>query len=133
MRGEPRLVVGGIAKQNGKYLLTKEVLENKKEYWILPGGGVEFGESLEEAVKREMKEELGLNVSVQNFLGFKEAIFPKYNYHTLIFFYALKPKNKLPRPLEKKILDARYFSPKEIKKLNLVESAAWIFRRMKLL
>jgi mutator protein MutT len=128
---EPRIVVAAIIKNGNKLLLTKEVLENQREFWIFPGGGVNFGETLEEAMKREIKEELGMEIKVEKLLDFKEAIFPKYNYHTVIFFFLAKPLGELSIK-EKKILDARYFDFKEIENLNLVDSARWIFERLKI-
>lgn len=57
--------VGAIIKSNGKVLLIRR---NKKgtEYWVLIGGGVEQGESLEDALHREVFEEVG-----QRIVGFK--------------------------------------------------------------
>jgi 8-oxo-dGTP diphosphatase len=128
---EPRIVVAAIIKNGNKLLLTKEVLESKKECWIFPGGGVNFGETLEEAVKREIKEELGIEIKVEKLLGFKEAIFPKVNYHTIIFFFLAKPLGELSIK-ERKILDAHYFDFKEVENLNLVDSARWAFERLKI-
>jgi mutator protein MutT len=127
---EPRVVVAAIIRNGNKLLLTKEVLESGRERWIFPGGGVNFGESLEEALKREIKEELGMEIKVEKLLGFKEAIFPKVNYHTIIFFFLAKPLGKLSIK-EKKILDARYFDLKEIESLDLVDSARWAFEKLK--
>ncbi len=117
--------------KNGKLLLAKEVLESGNEYWIFPGGGVKFGENLKEAVKREIKEELGMEIKVKKLLGFHEAIFPKYDYHTIIFFFLASPKGKI-RLKEKKILKADYFTLDEIEKLNLVDSARWAVEKLKL-
>ena len=44
-----------------------------KEYYVLPGGGVDGEESLEEAVLREMKEELGVDVNIVDFIGKDEG------------------------------------------------------------
>lgn len=47
----------------GKILLIHRKRDGK-EYWVTPGGGVEEGETLEEAVKREVREEIGIDVEV---------------------------------------------------------------------
>jgi ADP-ribose pyrophosphatase YjhB (NUDIX family) len=127
---EPRIVVAAIIRNGNKLLLVKEILESGREYWIFPGGGVKFGENLEEAVKREIKEELGMEIEIEKLLTFKEAIFPEYNYHTIIFFFLAKPLGKLSIK-EEKILDAHYFDFKEIEKLDLVDSARWAFEKLK--
>jgi len=128
---EPRVVVAAIIKNGNKLLLTKETLESGRERWIFPGGGVNFEETLEEAVKREIKEELGMEIKVEKLLGFKEAIFPKVNYHTIIFFFLAKPLGELSIK-EKKILDARYFDFKEVENLDLTDSARWAFEKLKI-
>lgn len=60
--------VRGIVIKNGKVLLIKRVRfeENKENvYYVFPGGGLEDNETLEQGVKREVLEELGINVSVE--------------------------------------------------------------------
>ncbi len=55
--------VRGILVENDKILLLRRV-KNDIEYWVIPGGGVEKGETEIEALKREMKEETGFDVEV---------------------------------------------------------------------
>jgi len=125
---KPKLVVSVLVRNNGKYLLVREILESGIDKWIVPGGKVEFGESLEDAARRELQEETGLNINNLEFMCFKEALFPDYNYHTVIFFYsATSNKVKLENDIEGKVIEANWFSKKEIKKLPLVESADWLF------
>ena len=58
----------GVVWQNGKFLLTLRNNPDDKEgtkyvnFWQFPGGGQEFGESLEECLVREMKEEIGHDI-----------------------------------------------------------------------
>lgn len=128
---KPKLVVAVLARNKDKYLLVKEKLEGGSEKWIIPGGKVEFGESLEEAAKRELAEEVGIKVVKVKFLAFWEAIFVKWNYHTVIFFYeTLTEAVEMAEDIEGKVLEAKWFTREEIKNLKLVESAEWLFDRM---
>jgi mutator protein MutT len=125
-----RIIVGAIIRKGKKVLLTKEILENGSECWIFPGGEVRFGESLEEAIKREIKEELGMEIKVEKLMDFKEAIFPERNSHVIIFFFLAKPCGNFSVN-KKEILDARYFNFEEIENLNLANTDRWAFERLK--
>ena len=63
-------VVIALIKKDGKFLMTKRVSfdpEDKEFYpfvWQFPGGGLEFGETPEETVKREMIEEIGVEIEI---------------------------------------------------------------------
>lgn len=58
-------VVLAIVKRGGKYLLTRRNdSDNFHNMWQLPGGGVEFGEKLEDALLRECREEIGVEVMI---------------------------------------------------------------------
>jgi len=126
---KPRIIASIILKKENKILLIKEILEDFKEHWIFPGGGVDFGETIEDAAKREIKEEINLDVKIKDFLGFKEIIRPQFDYHTVIFFFIAEPLNNDITRLEK-ILDAKYFTINEAKSLNLVDSAKWALEEM---
>lgn len=70
-RDKFRVVLTGIITYNGKILLGKK--EQKKGHpisnqWHLPGGHIDYGEKTNEAIKRELKEETGLNVDVHQLL-----------------------------------------------------------------
>jgi len=126
---KPKLVVGVLVNNKNKYLLVREKVESGKEKWLIPGGKVEFGENLKDAAKREIAEETGIVVSKPRFLCFNEAIFPDYNYHTVIFFYiATTDQSKLSADIEGKVLKAGWFTKTEALKLPLVESAEQLFK-----
>ncbi|WP_232362060.1 NUDIX domain-containing protein, partial [Bacillus thuringiensis] len=54
-----------IIVQEGKIALIKRIRE-EETYYVFPGGGVEEGETPEEATKREVYEELGLHIKVEH-------------------------------------------------------------------
>ncbi|TCP55660.1 ribosomal protein L11 methyltransferase [Tumebacillus sp. BK434] len=75
---QPRPVALGIVEQQGKILVEKIVgkhMYGEGVYYRPPGGGIEFGEHSEQAVVRELREELGVEVTPAEFLGFLENIF----------------------------------------------------------
>lgn len=66
---EIRPIVLGIVKRNNKILVSKGYDKKKNQtFYRCLGGGIEFLETSEEALKREFKEELGINVLVKDFL-----------------------------------------------------------------
>lgn len=77
--------VSGLVVRDGKVLLIRRGKEPYLDHWSLPGGGVEPGESLRDAVKREMREETGLEVSVGLVAGYREGFEPEH--HVVIAFH----------------------------------------------
>jgi ADP-ribose pyrophosphatase YjhB (NUDIX family) len=57
---EPRIRVSAILRWKGRMLLCRHEKPGK-EYWLLPGGGVNSGESLVDALHRELGEEIGID------------------------------------------------------------------------
>lgn len=64
-------LVAGILRRDGRFLVEKRRLDKEADpgYVEIPGGHVESGESLEQALKREMMEELGIHVEKARFVG----------------------------------------------------------------
>jgi ADP-ribose pyrophosphatase YjhB (NUDIX family) len=56
---EPRIRVSAVLRWNDRVLLCRHE-KGSKEYWLLPGGGVNSGESLVAALHRELREEVGI-------------------------------------------------------------------------
>lgn len=87
---EIRLIVLGIVKKGNKLLVNKGYDKvTNKEFYRCIGGGIEFLENSKDALKREFKEELNIDIEVGEFLGIAENIFTfnGKNAHELILFY----------------------------------------------
>lgn len=63
-----------LIRKGDQLLLVQRAKPPFQGHWSLPGGGVELGETIEEALVREVKEETGLDVTVSQFLGYRNAI-----------------------------------------------------------
>jgi ADP-ribose pyrophosphatase YjhB (NUDIX family) len=60
MQAEPRIRVSAILRWSDRILLCRHEKPGRGEYWLLPGGGVNSGESLVDALHRELEEECGI-------------------------------------------------------------------------
>lgn len=85
----------GFIVQDGMVVVMRNKSNGK--LWF-PGGGIEIHERLEEGLKREIKEETGLKVDVNDLAFFKENYFYYQPldeaYHAFLFFYLCQPKSR---------------------------------------
>lgn len=70
---KPTVRPTGILIEDGKILLVEQSV-TRSRHWSLPGGALEYGETLEQCLVREMKEETGLDVSVDSLLYIRDWI-----------------------------------------------------------
>jgi 8-oxo-dGTP diphosphatase len=70
----PQLAVSGAIFRNDKVLLMRRARSPGKGFYSLPGGRVEFGESLHAALSREVDEETGLKIEIVAFTGWREVL-----------------------------------------------------------
>ncbi len=75
------VAVGAVILAQDQVLLMRRLMDPEAGRWSLPSGKVEFGESLERAIQREVWEELGLQTQIDLFLGMVELILPEGQIH----------------------------------------------------
>ncbi len=93
---------------------------NEKGKWEFPGGAVEFGDTLEETIRREMKEEFGIDIEVIDLLGVNNHIIPEEKQHWVSPCFVCRIKSGEPRILEPHKSDAiGWFTLEEISELPI--------------
>jgi ADP-ribose pyrophosphatase YjhB (NUDIX family) len=70
----PQLAVSAAIFRDGKVLLVRRARSPGKGFYSLPGGRVEFGESLHQALSREVDEETGLKIDISGLAGWREVL-----------------------------------------------------------
>jgi 8-oxo-dGTP diphosphatase len=87
----PFLGVGALIFDADKILLVERAKEPLRGFWSIPGGIVETGEKLEEAIRREVREETGLEVDALSIFEIFERIMPdaegRTEYHYVLIDY----------------------------------------------
>ncbi|MBR2635707.1 MAG: NUDIX domain-containing protein [Oscillospiraceae bacterium] len=105
-----RCVSKAVILKNGSVLLNKCKHEDGNIYYSLPGGGQNPYETIEQAVVREVKEETGYDISVNEFIALVEEIyanidlrekFPEYTHRITHIFKASLVDSKKDEPTEK--------------------------------
>lgn len=120
---QPRVCVGVIVlNQNGEMLLMRSHKFGHR--WIVPGGGIEWGEKGEEAAKREVLEETGLHITDVTFLKAEECIFPEEFHkeqHFIFFDYYAKTTDAAVT-LNEEAQEYRWVKPSKSLKMELNQS-----------
>ena len=110
--------ISGIVFKEGKIALVKHENSFNGDYYLLPGGGLERDETIEECVLREVKEEIGLDVKVKT-LAYYEDVVSKDD-HTLHLIFKCeivggKIENLDP---DKKVKEIVFVDEDEFKKVK---------------
>lgn len=108
MEREPRLRVAAALTREGKLLLVRH-RKGGETYYLLPGGGVKWGESMEEALGREVYEETGLEVQAGRLLCVSETMYPDGSRHIVNLVFRGVEKGGVIRPSSDPRVDACLF------------------------
>ena len=104
-----------LGNAKGEVLLTKRKSPPKKNYWDLPGGFVDFKETAEQCLRREIKEELGINLKRIKYFGSYWSYYPYrgIRYQTLCLVYTATYRNEKIK-IHDDVVDYRFFLKKKI-------------------
>ena len=112
-----RVRVAVILMEGDRILLAKHK-KGGKSYWVLPGGGVEEGESLSETATREIKEETNLNIKVKKLVFISEGLPPDKHRHVIDFFFTGEvTSGEIKKGTEEILEDIRFFSLRALQEI----------------
>jgi len=120
-------VVAAVIKKDGRVFATQRGYGDFKDFWEFPGGKIEPGESPEDALKREIKEELDADISVDSFLQTVEYDYPKF--HLILHCYLCSlDSNHIPL-LEHE--SARWLSADELASVDWLPADLSVIQELK--
>lgn len=116
----PRVRVAAVIPRDGGIVLVRHVKDGAS-YHLLPGGGVEAGESIHDALVREVREETGLVCEVAAPLFINDSIAPDRSRHVvqLTFLVHVIEGSMLRRPMDPRVAEAEVVSVGELHELDL--------------
>src|SRR5471030_1590237 len=115
----PQIAVSAAIFRDGKVLLVRRARSPAKGFYSLPGGRVEFGESLHAALHREVDEETALRIEIVGLAGWREVLpSAAAGGHYLIMSFAARWTAKEP-VLNDELDDFRWLPPDALGDLKL--------------
>ena len=129
----PILSVAAVAIKDNKMLLVKRRAPPGEGLWSIPGGVVELGERLHDALKRELHEETNLECEIIDLVNIAEVIIRdeegKVRFHYVILDYLVKITGGELRP-GSDVLDAKWFDLKEAQNLPLTKTTRKLIKKL---
>ncbi len=123
----PRIGSAAVVVKDGKVLLGKRNKKNAYGKWVIPGGRVDWGETIRDAAVREIKEETGLDIKVKELLFHKEIIALHADYHRVVFFHLAEPLTE-DITTGDDLSEAGFFTIDEIRHMDTVASVESVLR-----
>jgi len=130
----PIVGVGALIVHEGKLLLVKRGAEPGKGKWSIPGGAVEIGERMRDALVREVREECGLDVeiaserpidAIDNLIMSRDR---RLQYHYVLLQFLARLKGGTLKPASD-VLDAKWVPLDEVEKYDLTKSFRYFFEK----
>ena len=121
------VVAAIIVSADRKIFATQRGYGDYKGWWEFPGGKIEEGESKEEALKREILEELACPISVERFFESIEYDYPKFHLHMDCFLCSLEGKE--PSLIEH--MSAKWLSVSELDDVKWLDADLSIIDKLR--
>ena len=112
----PRLGCAGLIRRGASVLLGKRDKEPNRGLWVLPGGGVEFCESYFKTLERELLEEAGIQIDVQEVFKVYELINPPSEHRVIVYIYGSYRSGEPTASSD--LSEVRFFNREELSEMS---------------
>jgi ADP-ribose pyrophosphatase YjhB (NUDIX family) len=116
---------GAILRGDEILLIRHQNHHDGRSYWLLPGGGREEEESEEDCVRREMREETGLDVRVERLLFERVATHPKQIYQSYKTYLCMVVSGEPSPGYEPEAEASAIYGIVEVRWVNLWDETGW--------
>lgn len=123
----PRIVAGAIIESGGKLLITRRGKGHAKGLWEFPGGKVEYGETVEAGLKREIREELCCTIRVGPVAEISYFASSRGEQFIMVFY---KCKIIRGKPALTEHEEMAWVAPKELKRYKFTKADAAIIKKL---
>lgn len=124
-------VVACIIDDQERVLLTRRCIEPFCGQWVMPGGKVDHGEPLLEALHREVREEVGIEVHIDGLLDVYEHVaLGDNNDHYVILYYRAHPLTVELLPNDQEVTEADWVSAEDLAKHNMTPGTRHILAKV---
>lgn len=106
-----------IIQKGNKILLTKRNIFPEKGKWCLPGGHIGIGETASKSLKREVKEETGLELKKAKFIKYYDEFLPKLKTSAILLVFTGEIKGK--EKTNNEVIEMKWFTKDEINNLDI--------------
>jgi 8-oxo-dGTP diphosphatase len=124
-------VVAVILNDANEVLLTRRSIPPFQGEWVMPGGKIDLGEPIFRALQREVQEEVGLAVEVEDLIDVFEHITPGAdNYHFIILYYLCRPLHCAVSHNESEVSAACWVPADQLHRYNMPDGTRHILGKL---
>ena len=133
MNQRPRLGSAAVVRLDERILLGRRGKHPNKNTWTIPGGKVEYLESLEDTVKRELMEEANITINLKKQIGTYEIIDPPHIHRVIVVWEAEYVDSDVKAGSD--LLEAMFFTKEEARPLlkspitvKILQDIGWLMK-----
>ncbi len=124
-------VVACIIDKKERVLLTQRCIEPFCDQWVMPGGKIDHGESILDALHREVREEVGLEIQIDRLIDVYEHVGVGHkNDHYVILYYRAHPSSGSVKINTDEVTRAAWVPPEQLNQVSMTPGTRHILAQV---